>query len=192
MLNVNWHGRTGGCWEAIVGITVWNTIMCEHNIISLLNELTANSVQKSNLLSKEGGVVPSGVVGVVEVGVVGVAAISISGWLCRRTVSTCALRGKRLRQQRHVRAEKTALLHSLNYCASCVRPPWSQAAHLRQHSDEVAIKVHSFIQSQQDGFICPGEEIIRTKISVSDWQEKVWRTESFFFFLLFSFHLLHR
>lgn len=34
------------------------------------------------LLSKEGGVVPSGVVGVVGVGVVGVAAMSISGWLC--------------------------------------------------------------------------------------------------------------
>lgn len=34
------------------------------------------------LLSKEGGVVPSGVVGVVGVGVVGVVAMSISGWLC--------------------------------------------------------------------------------------------------------------
>lgn len=35
-----------------------------------------------DLLSKEGGVVPSGVVGVVGVGVVGVVAMSISGWLC--------------------------------------------------------------------------------------------------------------
>lgn len=35
-----------------------------------------------DLLSKEGGVVPSGVVGVVGVGVVGVVGMSISGWLC--------------------------------------------------------------------------------------------------------------
>lgn len=35
-----------------------------------------------SLLSKEGGVVPSGVVGVVGEGMVGVAAMSISGWLC--------------------------------------------------------------------------------------------------------------
>lgn len=41
-----------------------------------------------NLLSKEGGVVPSGVVGVVGVGVVGVAAMSISGWLCWETGTT--------------------------------------------------------------------------------------------------------
>lgn len=38
--------------------------------------------QPHGLLSSEGGVVPSGVVGVVGVGVVGVAAMSISGWLC--------------------------------------------------------------------------------------------------------------
>lgn len=37
--------------------------------------------KRSNLLSKEGGVVPSGVVGVVGAGLVGVAAMSISGWL---------------------------------------------------------------------------------------------------------------
>lgn len=36
----------------------------------------------TDLLSKEGGVVPSGVVGVVGVGVVGVVGMSISGWLC--------------------------------------------------------------------------------------------------------------
>ena len=35
----------------------------------------------SGLLSKDGGVVPSGVVGVVGAGLVGVAAMSISGWL---------------------------------------------------------------------------------------------------------------
>lgn len=40
------------------------------------------------LLSKEGGVVPSGDVGVVGVGVVGVAAMSISGWLCGNSLHT--------------------------------------------------------------------------------------------------------
>ncbi len=39
-------------------------------------------------LSREGGVVPSGVVGVVGVGVVDVVAMSISGWLCRKIKST--------------------------------------------------------------------------------------------------------
>lgn len=34
------------------------------------------------LLSREGGVVPSGAVGVIGVGVVGVIGMSISGWLC--------------------------------------------------------------------------------------------------------------
>lgn len=43
----------------------------------------------SDLLSKEGGVVPSGDVGVVGVGVVGVAAMSISGWLCWKTHMQC-------------------------------------------------------------------------------------------------------
>lgn len=37
---------------------------------------------KWDLLSRAGGVVPSGVVGVVGVGVGGVVAMSISGWLC--------------------------------------------------------------------------------------------------------------
>lgn len=47
------------------------------------------------LLSRAGGVVPSGVVGVVGVGVAGVAAMSISGWLCSRTrnikMYTCSM-----------------------------------------------------------------------------------------------------
>lgn len=37
-----------------------------------------------DLLSKEGGVVPSGVVGAVVVGLIGVVGMSISGWLCSK------------------------------------------------------------------------------------------------------------
>lgn len=39
-------------------------------------------IKVSTSPSREGGVVPSGVVGVVGVGVVGVTVMSISGWLC--------------------------------------------------------------------------------------------------------------
>lgn len=44
-----------------------------------------------DLLSREGGVVPRGVVGVVGVGVVGVVGMSISGWLCCKAKNTCEM-----------------------------------------------------------------------------------------------------
>lgn len=57
--------------------------LCHRHYLQVYISLNKNKKREEcDLLSREGGVVPSGVVGVVGVGVIGVTAMSISGWLC--------------------------------------------------------------------------------------------------------------